>query len=458
MEISCLPEELLEYIFSYLSAVSELQTASQVCQLWREICLPICKHRHSIFVEEAQKGNFVWQCAASIDQSLAMECRISADDLKLSKSTGHSQNLSTLGDKKIHQAQFYGQKIYICGWSYCSSNSGDDSYQLYQDIFSYNVTDRKWETCLDCELQGGSQLAQFGRLAGYNLTRFEDNLILIGGYDTRTKLENMKVLFFNISLGLWYGVGNYLHLQNYNATCLGDSGFLKLILINGSPQNYMLVPHLSIKVLKMQKRNYTYVLADSKSWTIETIYLRKWHAQTKIDEQTILIYGGFTSEEFEYSSVRNDAGLITFNVSFTDAQFTNVTVKDVGIYGGLYPAFVDNPVRVGNSLIFIQKAIYLFETSDPILRGWDFDPLFDDSNRVQTHKNDCYTFILNFDHVQEKGEISWKPVTKNPVLRTSFEPIIQVSILAGDAIYLFNGSSSSCSSNPFQFSVTEESA
>ena len=93
----------------------------------------------------------------------------------------------------------------------------------------------------------------------------------------------------------------------------------------------------------------------------------------------------------------------------------------------MYPEFVDNPVRIGNSLISIQKAITIKEASiSPTLLKQDRDGYL--AQLLSLDYGCTYAFILNFDHVKEKGEIFWKPVTKNPVIKTPFWPFIQTSV------------------------------
>ena len=106
----------------------------------------------------------------------------------------------------------------------------------------------------------------------------------------------------------------------------------------------------------------------------------------------------------------------------------------------MYPEFVDNPVRIGKSMIFIQKAITIKEASiSPTLLKQDRDGYL--AQLLSLDYGCTNPFILNFDHVKEKAKFSGKLSPKIPLLKHRFGPLFKPQ-------FLFDGVSYSSSSNP----------
>jgi len=435
MEVSCLPEELLEHILSYLSVVCELQTSSQVCLQWRKICVSIYRLKHSLFLDQAQKGNFVWRQCGEVKRARSLHFVP-----KHVKPRNSAQQLGMPAPRSFHHAAFHGQYIYVYGGESGGTALASSSY--FNDMFRYNVLLQSWEKVSTT----GTPPTPRSKVS---VTRVEDTLIVTGGCVStrlRTSIRPAEIVhddvhFFDIGRSLWYkSPGSLLNIRCYHESiCLGDS--TKLVLSGGFSSVVDMCDAIEVCNLKRDLNSGLYAVSESRRFQFQ--HLRIFHSQVKIDEQTLLIYGGMTQAPDLTSQhlIRTDACLIKFNDNFSDFQLTSIVVNNWDVYNGLYPAFVNDFARVQNSLIFFQRSGYIKKVPD---HGQNLNFYEADTIRKPTgdeiYRQDYYhTFILNFDGILENNSISWMPVTKNPPLLAPRYSIFHRTILVGDGIYVFGG-------------------
>jgi hypothetical protein len=136
--------------------------------------------------------------------------------------------------------------------------------------------------------------------------------------------------------------------------------------------------------------------------------------------------------------------MVKFDRSFSYHQVTDIAVDGGNIYNGLYPAFVNDFARVGNSLIYFQRSDYIKPIIIPEIPHAKFYEV--DTERKPTgdeiYRQDYYhTFILSFNDLveHETQAISWMAVTKNPPLLAPRYSIFHRTIPVGDSIYVFGG-------------------
>ncbi|KAL5255277.1 hypothetical protein ACHWQZ_G014622 [Mnemiopsis leidyi] len=435
MEVSCMPEELLEHILSYLSVVRELQTAAQVCQLWRKICVSIFRHKHNSFLEQALKGNFVWrQCGrtgpARSNHFVAkhMKPRISA------------QRLSIPAPRSFHHAAFHGQSIYVYG----GENNETTGSSYFNDMFKFDVLSQMWEKVST----SGTPPTPRSKVS---VTRLRDTLIVSGGCVSArmrssirpAEIVHQDVHFYNIEKRLWYKGGTLLTSRFYHESiCLENSGRITLVLTGGLTSTVEMSDSVEVCDLKMDCDGF---FSISECRKIPFPRQRMFHSQAKINERTLLVYGGMNQDPENLSDhlIRTDACLIKFDESLSNCELVDIAVHGSDAYNGLYPAFVSDFARVKDSLIFFQRSGYIKQklSSD----GRPYPNFYQaDTERKPTgdeiYRQDYYhTFILNFEGVLENTSVSWLPVTKNPPLLAPRYSVFHRTVLVGDCIYVFGG-------------------
>ena len=433
--MSCLPEELLEHILSYLSVVCELQTAAQVCKLWRKICVSIFRHKHHSFFDQALKGNFVWRQCGITGPARShhfvpkhMKPRISA------------QRLSIPAPRSFHHTVFYGQSIYVYG----GENNEATGSSYFNDMFRYDVLSQKWEKVST----SGTPPTPRSKVS---VTRLKDTLIISGGCVStriRTSIRPAEIVhndvhFYNIEKRLWYKGGTLLSSRFYHESiCLENSDRTTLVLTGGLTSTIEMSDSVEVCDLKMDRDGF---LSISESRKIPFPHPRMFHSQAKINERTVLVYGGMNQDPESLSDhlIRTDTCLIKFNESFSNCEIIDIAVHGSDVYNGLYPAFVSDFARIKNSLIFFQRSGYIKQklSSD----GTPYPNFYQaDTERKPTgdeiYRQDYYhTFILNFDHVLESNSISWIPVQKNPPKLAPRYSVFHRTVLVGDCIYVFGG-------------------
>ena len=426
-EINNLPEELLEYILSHLSVILELQSAAQVCTLWRKLCLSIFKYKFQTFHSQSRQGNFVWRKFSKNDQKTPLHFIP-----RHIKSRTSVNQLNTPSPRIMHGIAFHGKTIFIYGGETSSRTS------FFNDMFGYDVLEQKWQKFL---VQGIPPTPR----STFSLTQFEDNLIVTGGF-ILSRISSIRPIdqfyddihVYNISKNLWYKAGNLERMRSsHSSLCLSNrSDSVRLVLSGGMHQLFEMSDTIELCHFVVKDDKYT----KQSSHSFVCPHTRREHSIAKIDEYKFLMYGGFTkvgdgSNKF---FIRNDAWLIEFNNTYTDIQFTSVAVNNINAYSGMYPISISDSIRVKNSLIYFQRYNY-------IKGSVDYPDFFEvDNDRKPTgdemYRQDFYhTFILDLDKVLINNSISWVPVSRNPLKFAPRNSIFHRTILAGDSIFLFGG-------------------
>ena len=427
VEISCIPEELLELILSHLSVVFELQTASQVCKLWRKHCLSLFRFRLQTFHSQSQKGHFVWRKCGEKD--LKTPLHFMPKHVKVRRSV---DLLSAPSPRVKHGAAFYGNTIYIYGGETSSTTS------FFNDMLGFNVLDQKWQKI---SVQGTPPTPR----STFSLTQFEDNLIVTGGF-ILSRITSIRPIdqfyddihIYNITQNMWYKVGNLESMRSsHSSVCLGSgSDSVNLVLSGGMHQLFKTSE--TIELCNLVLKDGKYKKHRSQSFTCP--HFSREHSMAKIDDYKFLMYGGVTNfgDVSTKFFIRNDAWLVEFNKSYTEVQFINIEVNNIISNNGMYPIVINDFVRVKNSLIYFQRSNFIKESEE--CQGF-FEI---DSNRKPTgdeiYRQDFFhTFILNIDNVAKDHSVSWVPVPSNPPTFAPRNSVFHRTVLAGDSIYIFGG-------------------
>ena len=430
MDISSLPDELLEHILSYLSVVTDLYVASKVSKLWRKICSDVFGFKIETFHKESRNGNFVWRLCGE-QKSAGRTMHFVPKHMKPRPAS--FDDLSKPSPRVMHNATFYKNTIYVYG----GETSQKTSY--FNDMFGYDVLTQKWEKVKSSNPSPTPR-------SSFSLVRNDDNILISGGcISSRTPIRITEKIFddvfsYNITNKSWNKCGSlrtkrYLH----QSTCLKSGDSLKLVLVGGIGENPHLGPtQIEVCTLAVDSNNL-YNLTGTNTFDFPDVLIR--HSQCKIDDHRILVYGGMTKfpDQPIKCFIRNDAWLLEFDDLYEAVTFTKITVENVSVYHGMFPSVTNDYVRIRDFLVYFQRSCFIKESANrPDLFEVDHDrkPTGD-----AIYRQDYYhTFILDISQVVATKTITWQPVLNNPPKMAPRNSLFHKTVLAGDSIYVFGGS------------------
>lgn len=428
MSVTILPDEILEHILSYLSVVVELEIASQVCQSWRKICKSITIIKNAIFEDRARKGSFVWrQCGIKPRQSLSHHF---VPKHQRSRNSGVLE-LSRPSPRSLHKSCSYKDRIFLFG--------GQAQASYFNDMFEYNVLNHKWNKVVST---GPSPTPR----SHFSFICFKDNLIMCGGIIQKSNSIRQfekcysDIYIFSITKSTWYIAGSMSHSRHsHGCVCISEGLGLKLIMIGG--QSTAIHYSESVEICYLSLAEGQFQVVRSACFSIPIRF--KWSCQVIVNDHNILVYGGMTnslnpSELPQVECIINDAFMLQFNDDYSDVEYKSLIVNNLGFYNGQYPALVNDFVRIKDSVIFLQKSIFIKDSST--LPGYF---VFDRDRKPsgdEIYRQDYYhTFILNFDDVLQTQSISWVPIERNPPNLSPRSSVFHQTTLVGDSIFVFGG-------------------
>ncbi|XP_053307641.1 F-box only protein 42 [Spea bombifrons] len=255
--MSELPEEVLEYILSFLSPYQEHKTAALVCKQWYRLIKGVAHQCYHGFIKAVQEGNIQWESRTYPYPGTPITQRFS------------------------HSACYYdpNQSMYVFGG--CTQSSCNAAFN---DLWRLDLNSKEWIR----PLASGSYPSP---KAGATLVVYKELLVLFGGWTRPSPypLHQPERFFDEIHTYSpsknWWNCIVTTHgpppMAGHSSCVIGD----KMIVFGGS-------------LGSRQMSNDVWVLdLEQWSWTKPTIsgpspHPRGGQSQIVIDSETILILGG----------------------------------------------------------------------------------------------------------------------------------------------------------------------
>lgn len=308
-----LPEEVLEYILSFLSPYQEHKTAALVCKQWYRLIKGVAHQCYHGFIKAVQDGNIAWESRTYPYPGTPITQRFS------------------------HSACYYdsNQSMYVFGG--CTQSSCNAAFN---DLWRLDLNSKEWIR----PLASGSYPSP---KAGATLVVYKELLVLFGGWTRPSPypLHQPERFFDEIHTYSpsknWWNCIVTTHgpppMAGHSSCVIGD----KMIVFGGS-------------LGSRQMSNDVWVLdMEQWSWSKPTIsgpypFPRGGQSQIVIDHKTILILGGCGGP----NALFKDAWLLYMDTSPWTWQQLKVENEDHGA-----PELWCHPAcRVGQCVVVFSQA------------------------------------------------------------------------------------------------------